>query len=128
MIGSRPDPRIRACYLVVLHLDMDLPSVFHEYIWLKKGILSGRIFVDAYRILIFQVEEKIPMDTVTNFEEVCNDVKKKLLNLRDTPNRLENPIIYHLDVGAMYPNIILTNRLQVSTHKAMYPNIILTKC
>ena len=33
--------------------------------------------------------------------------------LRDCPNRLENPIIYHLDVGAMYPNIILTNRLQV---------------
>ena len=23
-------------------------------------------------------------------------------------------MIYHLDVGAMYPNIILTNRLQVS--------------
>jgi len=34
--------------------------------------------------------------------------------LRDCPNRLENPIIYHLDVAAMYPNIILTNRLQVS--------------
>lgn len=28
--------------------------------------------------------------------------------------RLEKPRIYHLDVGAMYPNIILTNRLQVS--------------
>ena len=27
--------------------------------------------------------------------------------------RSENPRIYHLDVGAMYPNIILTNRLQV---------------
>lgn len=26
--------------------------------------------------------------------------------------RLEKPLIYHLDVGAMYPNIILTNRLQ----------------
>lgn len=26
--------------------------------------------------------------------------------------RLECPLIYHLDVGAMYPNIILTNRLQ----------------
>ena len=25
-------------------------------------------------------------------------------------------MIYHLDVGAMYPNIILTNRLQVYTH------------
>jgi len=33
--------------------------------------------------------------------------------LRDCPNRLESPIIYHLDVAAMYPNIILTNRLQV---------------
>ena len=59
-----------------------------------------------------EVEEKIPFETVTNFDEVCADVKEKLLHLRDTPNRLENPIIYHLDVAAMYPNIILTNRLQ----------------
>ncbi|GFN92313.1 DNA polymerase epsilon catalytic subunit a-like [Plakobranchus ocellatus] len=57
-------------------------------------------------------EEKIPMSSVTNFDEVCKDVKEKLLHLRDTPYRLENPIIYHLDVAAMYPNIILTNRLQ----------------
>jgi DNA polymerase epsilon subunit 1 len=28
--------------------------------------------------------------------------------------RLEVPLIYHLDVAAMYPNIILTNRLQPS--------------
>ena len=41
---------------------------------------------------------------------------EKLSTLRDCPNRLENPIIYHLDVGAMYPNIILTNRLQVQNH------------
>jgi hypothetical protein len=34
--------------------------------------------------------------------------------LRDSPLREESPIIYHLDVGAMYPNIILTNRLQPS--------------
>ena len=33
--------------------------------------------------------------------------------LRDQPNRFETPLIYHLDVAAMYPNIILTNRLQV---------------
>ncbi|BFZ25729.1 hypothetical protein BsWGS_28768 [Bradybaena similaris] len=57
-------------------------------------------------------EEKIPLSSVTNFEEVCADVKKKLIQLRDCPSRLESPIIYHLDVGAMYPNIILTNRLQ----------------
>jgi len=39
--------------------------------------------------------------------------------LRDCPNRLENPIIYHLDVAAMYPNIILTNRLQVCSINAV---------
>ena len=35
--------------------------------------------------------------------------------LRDTPTRKERPFIYHLDVAAMYPNIILTNRLQPSS-------------
>jgi DNA polymerase epsilon subunit 1 len=38
----------------------------------------------------------------------------RLEMLRDSPLREESPIIYHLDVGAMYPNIILTNRLQPS--------------
>ncbi|KAK3581719.1 hypothetical protein CHS0354_015350 [Potamilus streckersoni] len=57
-------------------------------------------------------EEKIPLDDVTNLDEVCSDIIERLSMLRDCPNRLENPIIYHLDVGAMYPNIILTNRLQ----------------
>jgi DNA polymerase epsilon subunit 1 len=47
------------------------------------------------------------------YPQVCQDVKDKLALLRDTPNRLEKPMIYHLDVSAMYPNIILTNRLQV---------------
>lgn len=60
-----------------------------------------------------EVEEKIPLEEVTNFDEVCADIIESLSMLRDCPNRLENPIIYHLDVGAMYPNIILTNRLQV---------------
>jgi len=57
---------------------------------------------------------------VTNFEEVVSDIKEKLCDLRDTPARLENPIIYHLDVGAMYPNIILTNRLQPSAMVITY--------
>ena len=39
-------------------------------------------------------------------------IAAKLIDLRDNPNRMETPAIYHLDVGAMYPNIILTNRLQ----------------
>ncbi|MEQ2187282.1 hypothetical protein GOODEAATRI_003086 [Goodea atripinnis] len=45
--------------------------------------------------------------------QVCDEIKKKLTSLKDVPNRIECPLIYHLDVGAMYPNIILTNRLQV---------------
>ncbi|KAL8180571.1 UNVERIFIED_CONTAM: hypothetical protein K2H54_028004, partial [Gekko kuhli] len=59
-------------------------------------------------------EEGVPLDQVTNFQEVCEEIKVKLNSLKDVPNRIECPLIYHLDVGAMYPNIILTNRLQPS--------------
>ena len=68
-----------------------------------------------------EVEEGVPMDDVLNFDEVCDDIREKLCDLRDTPARLENPIIYHLDVGAMYPNIILTNRLQPSAMVSLSP-------
>ncbi|EFN67414.1 DNA polymerase epsilon catalytic subunit A [Camponotus floridanus] len=61
-----------------------------------------------------QEEEKVSVEMVTNFDEIVDEVKGKLKELRDQPLRLENPVIYHLDVGAMYPNIILTNRLQPS--------------
>ena len=37
-----------------------------------------------------------------------------LLSTSSLPLREECPLIYHLDVAAMYPNIILTNRLQPS--------------
>ncbi|WIA29248.1 hypothetical protein OEZ86_011756 [Tetradesmus obliquus] len=49
---------------------------------------------------------------VGNYEEVKKDIREQLEALRDAPNREEVPLIYHLDVAAMYPNIILTNRLQ----------------
>ncbi|XP_031784892.1 DNA polymerase epsilon catalytic subunit A [Nasonia vitripennis] len=57
-------------------------------------------------------EEKVPLADVTNFDEIVKEIKGKLESLRAQPLRTEKPIIYHLDVGAMYPNIILTNRLQ----------------
>ena len=44
-------------------------------------------------------EEKIPLKNVTNFADVVSDVKSKLTDLKNAPSRLENPIIYHLDVG-----------------------------
>ncbi|EFJ15355.1 hypothetical protein SELMODRAFT_445541 [Selaginella moellendorffii] len=58
------------------------------------------------RDLLYAIEKEGKMNAqeVTNYDE--------LENLRDVPNREEQPVIYHLDVAAMYPNIILTNRLQ----------------
>ncbi|WVZ75286.1 hypothetical protein U9M48_023358, partial [Paspalum notatum var. saurae] len=58
------------------------------------------------------VEGKLDIDSVTNYDEVKDAIEQKLVSLRDHPNREERPLIYHLDVAAMYPNIILTNRLQ----------------
>ncbi|XP_058812219.1 DNA polymerase epsilon catalytic subunit 1 [Topomyia yanbarensis] len=60
-------------------------------------------------------EEGVPLDLVTNLDEVTEQIKAILQQLHDTPTRIEQPVIYHLDVGAMYPNIILTNRLQPSS-------------
>jgi len=57
-------------------------------------------------------EQKVPLDQVTNFNEVKSTIEAALVGLRDKPNIDTTPLIYHLDVGAMYPNIILTNRLQ----------------
>ncbi|OVA03605.1 DNA-directed DNA polymerase [Macleaya cordata] len=59
-----------------------------------------------------RVEGKMDMDSVSNYDEVKNAILEKLVRLRDEPTREESPLIYHLDVAAMYPNIILTNRLQ----------------
>lgn len=42
--------------------------------------------------------------------QVRDEIRGKLEALRDAPVRDEVPLIYHLDVAAMYPNIILTNR------------------
>ncbi|KAK0701351.1 hypothetical protein B0T21DRAFT_115811, partial [Apiosordaria backusii] len=68
--------------------------------------------LDAALKFSITVEEKKSMDDITNYEEVRQQIVAKLMNLKETPNRLENPLIYHLDVASMYPNIMTTNRLQ----------------
>ncbi len=52
------------------------------------------------------------MDDVTNYDEVKAEIQAALEVMRDNPKRTDNPLIYHLDVAAMYPNIMLSNRLQ----------------
>ncbi|EWC45573.1 DNA polymerase epsilon catalytic subunit A [Drechslerella stenobrocha 248] len=58
------------------------------------------------------VEGGKKFEDVTNYEEVRDKVKAKLMDLKETPHRNERPLIYHLDVASMYPNIMTTNRLQ----------------
>lgn len=59
-----------------------------------------------------EVEEKKSLEDVSNYDEVKQQITERLLNLKETPNRSERPLIYHLDVASMYPNIMTTNRLQ----------------
>jgi DNA polymerase epsilon subunit 1 len=70
-------------------------------------------------------EENIALEDVTNFQEIVATITSKLVDLRDHPMRNENPLIYHLDVAAMYPNIILTYRLQPS---ALPTDVVCASC
>jgi DNA polymerase epsilon subunit 1 len=83
------------------HFDVD-PTAFDELI--SK--------VDRDLTFVLEVEEGKQRADVTNYDEVKNSIIETLEKLRDQPRRKEEPVIYHLDVAAMYPNIILTNRLQ----------------
>eukprot|EP00924_Labyrinthula_sp_SR-Ha-C_P002487 maker-scaffold_16-snap-gene-6.20-mRNA-1 protein AED:0.04 eAED:0.04 QI:0/0/0/1/1/1/3/0/2111 len=62
-----------------------------------------------------EVENKKSMEDTENFEEVVAEIKKQLTAMKERKKLFEKPKIYHLDVSAMYPNIILTNRLQPSS-------------
>jgi DNA polymerase epsilon subunit 1 len=68
--------------------------------------------IDADLQYTIVVENKLKMEDVKNYDEIRDQIVSKLAFLRDNPRCMEKPLIYHLDVAAMYPNIILTNRLQ----------------
>ena len=68
------------------------------------------------------MENKADVASITNLGEVRADIARALEHLRDVPNREERPLIYHLDVAAMYPNIILTNRSGLSAERLSTPS------
>ncbi|KAF4585906.1 DNA polymerase epsilon [Ophiocordyceps camponoti-floridani] len=68
--------------------------------------------LDAALEFVVTVEEKKSMDDVENYDEVRRQMAQKLTELKERPKRHEKPLIYHLDVASMYPNIMTTNRLQ----------------
>lgn len=87
----------------------DLPTHFKVVPEAVQNLIDQ---VDQALKFSIEVEAKLSMDDIANYDEVRNEIVSLLENLRDSPNRHETPLIYHLDVAAMYPNIILTNRLQ----------------
>ncbi|EME32355.1 DNA polymerase epsilon subunit 1 [Galdieria sulphuraria] len=64
---------------------------------------------------------KVDPSKVTNYVQLSSSLTESLKALKHTHAFNDFPVIYHLDVGAMYPNVILTNRLQphaiVSKHQ-----------
>ncbi|KAG6837398.1 hypothetical protein H0H93_010016 [Arthromyces matolae] len=68
--------------------------------------------LDAALKFCIVVESKASLEDVTNYDEVKAEITAALEIMRDDPKRVDNPLIYHLDVAAMYPNIMLSNRLQ----------------
>lgn len=87
-----------------------------EYEFDLKPSAFQQLIDNIDRDLCFSIEVEGGMDRsdIVNYDEVRSQIVEKLEFLRDEPKRVERPYIYHLDVGAMYPNIILTNRLQPS--------------
>lgn len=73
--------------------------------------------LDAALTFSLKEEGKLTIDDVENYDEVKGQIQTALEVMRDEPNRLDKPLIYHLDVAAMYPNIMLSNRLQPDSVK-----------
>ena len=99
------------------HVEAIESGVFRSDLQYKFNVVPEmfqKMLDDLPNVLRFAVEVEggLSLSDVTNYQEVFDEISAALCNLRDRPKRMENPLIYHLDVGAMYPNIILTNRLQ----------------
>lgn len=104
-IGGKVECLETGVYRSDIEYDFDLkPTAFQQLIDNIDRDLSFAI----------EVEAGVDRSEIINYEEVRTKIVEQLELLRDRPKRKEKPYIYHLDVGAMYPNIILTNRLQPS--------------
>ncbi|EGW34100.1 DNA-directed DNA polymerase epsilon, catalytic subunit A [Spathaspora passalidarum NRRL Y-27907] len=65
-----------------------------------------------------EVENGKKLEDVENFDQVYKEIESKLLELKSNPSRKETPLIYHVDVASMYPNIMTSNRLQPDSMKS----------
>jgi DNA polymerase epsilon subunit 1 len=98
----RVDPT--AAQEVRIHASCELPQL--------TSVLQLIDQLDAALTFCITEESKAKLEDVTNYETVKAEIQTALEALRDEPHRTDQPLIYHLDVAAMYPNIMLSNRLQ----------------
>lgn len=90
----------------------DLPTKFKLD---AEGYQSLIDNIDKVFHFIAEKEGGYDINNVTNYDQVKNAIIEKLAKLKEAAEAGPYdalPLIYHLDVSAMYPNIILTNRLQ----------------
>ncbi|KAH7671411.1 DNA polymerase epsilon subunit 1 protein [Dioscorea alata] len=100
----------------------DLPTKFQLDPLAFEQLISN---LDRDLQYAISTEGKMDVDSISNYEDVKKAILDKLTLLRDHPTREECPLIYHLDVAAMYPNIILTNRLQPPS---IVSDVVCTAC
>ncbi|GMM47862.1 DNA polymerase epsilon catalytic subunit [Pichia kluyveri] len=89
------------------HFTVD-PTAVDEVIADLKNSLKFAIVVEGGK----------KMEDITNFDEVHDQIRDQLLKLKENVKRHETPLIYHVDVASMYPNIMTTNRLQPDSMKS----------
>lgn len=79
-----------------------------------KGYQDMISKVDKVIEFFVKVELGKNVADLENYEEVKSQIIEKLSKFAymESPKISTLPLIYHVDVSAMYPNIILTNRLQ----------------
>jgi DNA polymerase epsilon subunit 1 len=90
----------------------DLPTKFKLD---PQGYQSLIDNIDKVFHFIAEKEGGFDINNVANYDEVKTAIIEKLSKLKTAAESGPYdglPLIYHLDVSAMYPNIILTNRLQ----------------
>jgi DNA polymerase epsilon subunit 1 len=96
----------------------DLPTQWKLVPSAFQGLIEK---VDQALTFAIEVEGGIQRSEITNYDAVRTAIIEQLEMLRDSPIRVEKPVIYHLDVAAMYPNIILTNRYVYNTLVPLLP-------
>lgn len=87
----------------------DIPVQFSIEISAIDELLHN---LDAALKFSIEIEEKKSLSNVENYEEVKQQIIDRLTMLKENANGSDYPLIYHLDVASMYPNIMTTNRLQ----------------